>query len=443
MLKSTKIYLFLFLLLLSQNIFGLDKYFIWVDPQTKLRARIDVNTLDLVTEYGVGFWHNEGKIKLAPETFNRLPKDFNNAYFTLDNGKRVLFSIYGTGQVYEFYPQTKELKRIDNTFHSGYNFTSNKFIRNGILYSIGGEGFWSYNSTITYFDEKLKEWEIIRPKNKGPLAITNGYQGYFSKQDIYYSGGSQYDDYLEKNESNYLTDLFVYDFKKNEWQVLGELNKELSKIKNFQIFWTGKLFLHFFNKSIYIIDPEKNEVHLYENNSQDLDIGVKQYVYQDTLVLFQNKNGGPIQKFSISEMQKKAVYFGKFYTTGLSWYWYYIGLFVIIISITILKWKRKEAIDVDELSLSNLERKLLNKLISLEPNEYLSTYDLNEILGATEKSQENQRKIRYNVINQINKKLKAKFNFECAIERKALPEDKRLTVYKLDPVVLAELKRLM
>lgn len=441
MLNSLKIYILFIMLFLSQNVLGIDKYLIWVDPQTKLRSRIDVKTLDFLKEKESGPWQVDGKIKLEPQTLNSLPKDFKNDYFILENGKRILFTINGTGQVYEFNSIKKELKRIDNTFHSGYNFTSNKFFRNGILYSIGGEGFWSYHSIITYFDKKLKEWEIVRPKNIGPIVSTGGYQGYSNKQDIYYSGASRYKNYLENSEDNYQSDLYVYDFKKNEWKIIGNINKDLLKFDTHEIVWTGNLFLHFINNSIYIIDPEKNEVHIYKNNSENLNFGDKQFVYQDTLVLFRSKNGGPIQKVSISEIQKNATYFGKFYNSDLAWYWYYIGIFVVIITITILKWKKKEVIEIDELSLSPLERKLLNKLISLNPNEYLSTQDLNEILGTVEKSQENQRKIRYNVINQINKKLKAKYNWENTIKRTPLPEDKRLTVYRIDSAVTNELKK--
>jgi hypothetical protein len=444
MSTSFKLIFLIIGLSLSQQIFGQSRYFTWVDPQTKLRARINTDTYEILKEKTIGVWQNEGKVKLDPKIFNHVPMDFNNHSFTIENGKKILFQIIGTGQVYEYYPLEKELNRLDNTFHSGFNFTSNQFIRNGTLYSIGGEGFWSYNSTITYFSDKMKEWEILRPKNKGPLAITNAYQGYNSKEDVYYSGGSKYADFLEKEDINYQTDLYLFDFKKNEWQLLGKLNNDLMDEKSFNIIWTGELFFHFIKKSVYIINPSKNKVYQYQDNNIDLDSGKGHYVDQDTLIVFKGQNEGPIQKLSISEIQKKSTYIGKFYTIGIQWYWYYIGLFMIIIIMTILKWKRKgEAMEVDVLLFTGLERKLLSRLLELEPNEYLNTHEINDILESTDKTQENQRKIRFNVIGQINKKLKSKYNWENAIERKALPEDKRLTIYKLDPVVLVELKRIL
>jgi hypothetical protein len=430
-------------LMLSQKVLGVERYFMWVDPQTKLRARINTDTYELLQEKEIGIWKNEGKVKLDPKIFNRVPTHFNNYSHIIENGKKILFQIIGTGQLYEYNTLKKELKRIDNTFHSGYNFTSNQFIRNGTLYSIGGEGFWSYHSTISYFSEKIREWEILKPKNKGPIAITNAYQGYNNKEDVYYSGGSEYHNYLEKEEIKYQTDLYLFDFKKNEWKILGKLNNDLMKEKSLKILWTGELFLHFIKKTIYIINPSKNEVYLYQDNSEDLDMGLDNYVDQDTLIMFKAENEGPLQKLSISEIQKKATYVGKFYTTGIQLYWYYIGLLMIIITIVILKWKGKEALEREDLIFTELEKKFLSKLLELKENQYLNTFEINDLLDATDKTQENQRKIRFNIISQINSKLKSKYNWENAIKRESLPEDKRLTIYMLDPVVIAELKRLL
>jgi hypothetical protein len=429
--------------MLSQKVFGIDRYFMWVDPQTKLRARINTDTFELLSQRESGLWENEGKIKLDPRILNHLPQHFGNKFFSIENGKKIRFYVNGTGQVYDYDPSKKELIRLDQTFHSGYNFTSNQFIRNGILYSIGGEGFWNYNSSITYFDEKLREWEIVRPKNKAPFPITTGYQGYNRTLEVYYSGGSKQRNYLKDEEIVFKDDLYQFDFKKNEWSFLGKLNSDLPYEKTEQVFWTGDLFLHFANGDIYIIDPIKNKVYLYQDNKKDLTWGYNPFVVQDTFITFKGQNEGPIQKLSISEIQKNATYIGEFYTSGIPWKWYSIGLFLIIFIMTVLKWRRKETIDSKELMFTQLERKFLNKLLGLKPNEYLNTYEINDILEASDKTQENQRKIRFNVIGQINKKLKAKYNWENAIDRKPLPEDKRLTIYKLDPVVMNELKRIM
>ena len=198
MIRVFSTLLLLFLLGISQYGFGVNRYFTWVDPQTKLRVRIDLDNFELYREDGSNHWLNQGKIKLDTDILNYLPQLVNNNFFFYDNGNRIRITIQGTGQVYEYSPLKKELIRIDKTFHSGFNFGSNLFIRNNTLYSIGGEGFWNYSPTITYFDEKIKEWEILRSKNSGTTPIVDGYQGYYSKGDVYYSGGSGLKNYLEK-----------------------------------------------------------------------------------------------------------------------------------------------------------------------------------------------------------------------------------------------------
>lgn len=90
-----------------------------------------------------------------------------------------------------------------------------------------------------------------------------------------------------------------------------------------------------------------------------------------------------------------------------------------------------------------MERKLLNELLLLKSDEYLTTHDINEILEAADKSQENQRRIRFNVISQINNKLRSKLGSENGIYRKPLQEDKRLTIYALDPQIVSELRKLL
>jgi hypothetical protein len=95
------------------------------------------------------------------------------------------------------------------------------------------------------------------------------------------------------------------------------------------------------------------------------------------------------------------------------------------------------------LNFTETERKLLKTLLSLKADEYLTTQDINTILDAEDKSQENQRRIRFNVITQLNNKLKFKLACEKGIDRRSLPEDKRLMIYVLDPQISAELKKLL
>lgn len=434
-------YLFIiFSLLFAKGAFAVDRYLSWVDPRTELRARIDLESFELLVETQSQGWLNQGKIKLETGILNHIPARVKNNYFLFDNGNRIRFTIDGTGQVYDYFPLKRELIRIDKTFHSGYNFLSNKFVRNGILYSIGGVGFWNYSSSITYFDEKLKEWEILRPKNKLPIPIVDGYQGYDSHQDVYYSGGSEISVYLEDQKTKIELDFFLFDFKKNEWEFQGKLNPDLPLHMPHKVLWTGNYFLHFQDGNIYVINPKTNEVHLYKNNKKSLLLGFLNHVDKDTITIFWDENKGPVQKVSITEIRSQSVYWGEFYSSGLSRYGHYLGLTFIIVFVLFLWWRQSFIRKNKVFSLTAVENKLLLKLLELKEDEYLTTHDINDIFETNDKSQENQRRIRFNVITELNNKLSLKFGYENGIDRKAMQADKRLIVYVLNPKIRSEIK---
>jgi len=443
MSKYSKLFFAIILLLGYSDIFAEDRYFTWFDPKTQLRARIDVETYELQTESDSKGWLNEGKIKLDPDIFNHFPLRVVNHYFHYDNGNRIRITVDGTGHVFDYFPLKKELIRVDDTFYSGYNFYSNKFIRKGKVYSAGGEGFWSQSTSITYFDDKIKEWEILRPKNKGPNSIVGGYQAYNSKLDVYYSGGSRINHFLEEEKMENLDEFFLFDFKKNKWELLGILNPKLPYKDFVDIIWAGDVFLHFFGGNIFIINPQTNEVFLHKDPTKSFLFGNSLYVNKDTIINFWNKDKGIIQKISISEIKSKSTYWGEFYSSKIKIAWYYLGLALIIFLGSFLWWRKKISIKNKAVIFNDMERKLLLKLLELNAEEHLTTHDINDILETNNKSQDNQRKIRITFISELNNKLKLKFNMDNGIERKSLEEDKRLTVYVCNQQLRTEIKNLL
>ena len=441
MIQYVKLIFVVVFLLFSKNSFAEDRYFTWFDPETHFRTRINLETYELQSESDSEGWLNKGKIKLDPGIFNRFPAELLNHYFFFDNGNRIRITVDGTGYVFDYYPLKKELKRVDDTLFSGYNFHSNKFVRKGIVYSIGGEGFWHHNSSITYFDDTIKEWEIVRPKNKGPLAILGGYQAYNSKLDVYYSGGSLINHFLQDEKLEILDEFYLFDFKTNQWEYQGDLNPNLPFNKNVDIIWAGNCFLHFSGGNIYIINPQTNEVFLYKNPLKSYLFGNAQYVTKDTVINFGDK--GLIQKISISEIRNQSTYWGEFYSTKSKLTWYYFGLAFISCLGIFLWWRQKRIVKNQALIFNDLEKKLLKKLLEFNSEEHLNTHELNDILEITNKSQDNQRKIRVTFINELNKKLELKFNIEDGIEKKSIQEDKRLTVYVLNQQIRTKVKNLL
>lgn len=441
--KLSKFIFVMLFLLISLDISAEDRYFKWIDPKTQTRYRINIDNSELLQEPIPGKWDKRGKVNVNPQIFNNIPPLVVSNYFFYDNGNRVRFTIQGSGHVFDYLLEKNELIRVDNTFHNGYNYISTKFKRKDMLYSIGGEGFWTHSNVITYFDEKLKEWEILRPKNIGPPTICEGYQGYDNKNDVYYSGASHNVNFLEEQSSYYVDDFFSFDFKKNNWKYLGNINPDLPFRKESMILWTGKWFLKFDNSTIYIIDPGLNEVRSFKDYTKTL-IFFNDYVIQnDTLIAFKEKNSGPLNKISLSDLRSKSVYWGRFYSHSITSYSYYIAALTLIFLLGFSYWRYNKVQKIKNFNFTHVEKKLLHKLLLLKPNEYLTTHDINSILEASDKSQENQRRIRFNVINQLNNKLKLKLGTDSGVERKSLPEDKRLTVYVLDQHIISELRKLV
>ena len=166
MIKYYKIIFVCILLLSGKDLVAEDRYLSWIEPKSQNRSKINLRTQELLVEKVSNGWLNEGKIILDTSVLVHLPREVKSDYFVFDNGEKIRFTIDGTGLVFDYYIRKKELIRVDNTYHSGYNYFSSKFLRKGIIYSAGGVGFWNYSSAISYFDDQLKEWEILKPKNE-------------------------------------------------------------------------------------------------------------------------------------------------------------------------------------------------------------------------------------------------------------------------------------
>jgi ribosomal protein L28 len=169
----------------------------WIEPQTSVRKRLNLESLFIEEQLPSNLWHKLKPFTVDGEELKTLLVRYNNSRYFFPNKQTIRFTIQGTGFVFDFNVATSQLKRIDQTIHSGHNFGAYQFYRKNILYSIGGEGMWSYNRQITYFDDKTREWEILRPKNLGPEAMANGFQGYSDAENAYFTGGGDQKNYLE------------------------------------------------------------------------------------------------------------------------------------------------------------------------------------------------------------------------------------------------------
>ncbi len=420
--------------------FALEHVINWLPPHQNLRQRINLDTRQFEQEVSSDAWAMIRPLLIDEQDFATLIAKPNHADYFFISKNTIRLVIQGTGLVYDFDTQTATLKRVDRTLHSGYNFGATRFIRKNTLYSIGGEGFWSYNKHITYFDEKVsKEWELLRPKNLGPEMISSGFLGYSASEDAFYSGGSIHKNFLEDEKLSYPREIQRFNFATKSWEILGNISSALPLEEHRAIFWNGTHFVHLARDRAYIIDPKKNEVYLYKDNSTYFESSGDHFVSGDTIKYFHFAHRGPLSVIPVNELLKKSTYMGRFYEPDYSPY--YLGGAGLLILFGIIFWvyTRKRKI---EPSFDELERKLLKALVESGDN-YIPTNELNEILDCANKSQENQRRIRFVTIKQVNEKLAFYYNIKNAIERTASTEDKRLITYRLKKGVKEKIKAIL
>lgn len=421
--------------------FAQEQYFEWVNPKTTLRERIHIKDFTHTKEDADGNWIAGDEVKSSIVYPIGQKIDLGGNYFLLKDGKEILFTRYGTQTVFSFDTNLKSINRLDRTVYSGYNFFATEFIRRDTLYSAGGYGFWQFNNIITYFDRTKGEWEIVRTSGNSPKTIAGGFQGYDANQDVFYSGASKYSTNDAQLTTFYTSTLFKYDFKKSNWEKLGEINPELPFETNREILWTGKYFLQWHHDKIFIIDPLNNSVYLYSDpkriflkGDQNFNRGDSVFVYWDS------KN--TIQKITLSEILSKSKRIGNFYSKSNYILYSSISFFLLVVLISVyLNWKKVRRWRVQSI-LDEQELVLYEALIKLDTGAYLTGNEVNELLDLYGKSLENQRKVRMNVINQMNLKIKKKFKINEAVQRIDDPSDKRYRLYFLNPQFLAMVKRM-
>lgn len=411
----------------------------WIDPHSSVRKRLNLENFFMEEQLPANQWKKISPYRVDGEELKALLARYNNSRYFFPHPFIIRFTIQGTGLVYDFDLKTSILKRIDQTIHSGQNFGAYQFYRKGILYSVGGEGMWSYNRQITYFDEKTKEWEILRPKNKGPEAMANGFQGYSDTENAYFTGGGDHKNYLENERIEIERGFFRFDFVTKNWEKLGEINSDLPIKEHRYMYWNGTHFVLMGRDRLFIIDPKKNEIYIYRDNSFYFEGGEMQFARHDTIMYYHNGEQGPVISIPVNGLLKKAIYFGKFYKKDYSMY-YYGAACLLLISISTWLFLRNRS--PKQLQLDRAEINVLNRLLA-EQNRPISTQELNHLLACDTKSQESQRRIRFMMIKQINEKIELHLGIHECIERIPSEEDKRLTNYRLKSGTEKKIKELL
>lgn len=171
------------------------------------------------------------------------PSRFNTTRFEnlIFDHKGLYFNIDGTDRVYEITANDKDGKsvfsRIDSSEATGYNFGAYLFNFNDTLYSLGGYGYWNYNSQLRYFNSRTHKWDlmpvnrrisVLRIFGNAWLDNQNGFLFYQSKDSILMEGLLH--SRLPQQEHQGPILLFKLDLKNKQWSSLGKLTPQTTEI---------------------------------------------------------------------------------------------------------------------------------------------------------------------------------------------------------------------
>jgi len=415
--------------------------FTFLDSYSNKRLRIDLSSHLFFEEIDANKWAPLGELTFENVDLKSiLPVYQFNAFKTKSD---FIITIPGTGQVYKLYVKDLLLKRIDKTFHTGYNFQSVQFIRKDTLFSFGGYGFWQYHNILTYFDQNSSEWETYTQLDEGPERFTNRFSCYSPKNDKVYA--LELPRPFQFAETKKYT-FWEFNFNTKTWKRVGNINDRLAVMLP-ETKPAGHYFLFKYQNSNLIADPESNKVYSYEGPHAKLTDALDQEIthynknkifsYQKFLV--GNKVNFLIDSTSIDSLFKQSKFLFKLYESensilhDSSFITFSLILILIVSYFIFSKKRRKTKIIADELnSFSNFEIEVLHKMFLKGLNFEFSSDELNEILGAEKKPIETQRQIRSRFISTINQKAKLLFQISNGIIRQKSNLDKRYTIYKLN-----------
>ena len=94
---------------------------------------------------------------------------------------RLTIQLDGSGRLFQLM-DNDSVNRIDNTCYEGYNFDAFNFEYHDTLFSLGGYGYWQFNTQLRYYDEKVGEWSIIPTNKEIPLRVKLFSLAYLNKE---------------------------------------------------------------------------------------------------------------------------------------------------------------------------------------------------------------------------------------------------------------------
>lgn len=402
---------------------------------------------------------------------------------------KLTIQLDGSGQLYQV-ANNDSVFRIDNTCYEGYNFDAYNFVFNDTLFSLGGYGFWQFNSQLRYYDEKTAEWSA-RPTNKNiPIRVSLFSQVYLDKENhkIYVTYVDP-EASLANSGSNKTNKLYVQclDLYTREWwdhekifqdnsinfrKIIGSIAIPIKQ---------GQMFI--FQKESYVFDYKDNKAYKLNQETQEKIISLigtltPWLVIPDSSgITFFDKNNLKLHNIKISSTNliqiPEKIYTNKFDKESIiqyksSYNYLFISFFSIFI-VTLLVYikslknriknitaNQNNNLEADDNNieknpitkqnfretLSEIEITLLDLLISNSiNNQNTSVSQINHAMGLSKKVTTIQNNIRAGTILIINKKFRSYSGIkDDLIQKERTDFDKRFFEYFINKKLLTKVK---
>lgn len=403
--------------------------------------------------------------------FNTYPQNL------IKSGNEVYVFINGSGRLYKASNAENgniDFTRIDSTSNFGYNIGSFGFSYENRIYNLGGYGYWRMNGQLRVFNEKAKQWDIVK-LNKEVAILTGKTEGmiWYDVADkkiytAYYLIKNEALKTQELDETQFVYDVMVLDLKKNEWTKLGALNSFLKE--KLQIFkpltmspWGQMItigdkisLLDFKNNQILSLDVRKEQYQSLSRAGWE-----SSFYFKDSTLFYGNNNSLdsvdmhysdfiPTNELLYTEMNANSLV-----KQPISYLYVTIPLTLVGISVLVFKKKTnakasapenihalREEINSSSTIFDEMEIQLLQLLIqNTASGKPTSTEEQNKVLGLVKKSPEIQKKQRSDIIIDINRKYAFFSKSKTPIIQKERTEfDRRAYQYFIDHERLEEIR---
>lgn len=205
----------------------------------------------------------------------------------------------GGGMVYQL-QNSQNVKRIDRSYDHKLQLSSSVFERNDTIYKYGGYGFFSDRNFLTYYDERINEWETFRLNgNVIPVGVY-GASYFINNSSFIFFGGSTVD-HFDRSRSLSNRKAYQFDFGDMEWKLRGEIENSYPFKKNTIQTDRGVIY---FSDQTEVIDLYDNSVIVLKNNSIHRKISgsrISPFFHNDYIYYLNSDDITELKKISFSD----------------------------------------------------------------------------------------------------------------------------------------------